>query len=102
MTIGEVARRTGVTVPTLRAWERRYALLLPVRTGGGHRRYSDEDVRRVRAVLDLTSQGWGVGAAARRVAAQEVESSPQPPAAQLRDRLWRALDQALRESTAES
>src|SRR5436190_24121016 len=24
MPIGEVARRTGVTVPTLRAWERRY------------------------------------------------------------------------------
>ena len=44
MPIGEVARRTGVTVPTLRAWERRYGLLLPVRTAGGHRRYTDEDV----------------------------------------------------------
>ena len=35
MSIGEVARRTGVTVPTLRAWERRYGLLVPVRTAGG-------------------------------------------------------------------
>ena len=99
MPIGEVARRTGVTVPTLRAWERRYELLLPVRTAGGHRRYSDEDVQRVLAVLELTGQGWGVGAAARRVAGRGSGAAPAalPPADELRDRLWSALDQALRE-----
>ena len=97
MPIGEVARRTGVTVPTLRAWERRYELLLPVRTAGGHRRYSDEDVQRVLAVLELTGQGWGVGAAARRVAGRRSAAAPAlPPADELRDRLWSALDQALR------
>jgi len=98
MPIGEVSRRTGVTVPTLRAWERRYGLLLPVRTAGGHRRYSDEDVQRVLAVLELTGQGWGVGAAARRVASRGSAGAPAlPPADELRDRLWSALDQALRE-----
>jgi DNA-binding transcriptional MerR regulator len=101
MSIGEVARRTGVTVPTLRAWERRYGLLLPVRTAGGHRRYRDEDVRRVLAVLDLTGQGWAVGAAARRVAGRRsAASAPRPPVDQLRDRLWNALDQALRDLPA--
>lgn len=65
--IGEVARRTGVTVPTLRAWERRYGLLEPERTEGGHRLYSDRDVDRVDAVVALTEQGWSVGAAARQV-----------------------------------
>lgn len=68
MPIGEVARQTGMTVPTLRAWERRYGLLVPVRTAGGHRRYSEEDVRRVLAVIELVRRGWGVGAAARQVA----------------------------------
>jgi DNA-binding transcriptional MerR regulator len=100
MPIGEVARRTGVTVPTLRAWERRYGLLLPVRTAGGHRRYSDEDVQRVLAVLELTGQGWAVGAAARRVAGQGPVPPVRPPVDELRDRLWRALDQALRELPA--
>jgi DNA-binding transcriptional MerR regulator len=101
MPIGEVARRTGVTVPTLRAWERRYGLLLPVRTAGGHRRYTDEDVQRVQAVLELASQGWAVGAAARRVAGRRPAASPtRPPVDELRDRLWSALDQALRELPA--
>lgn len=65
--IGEVARQTGVAVATLRAWEGRYGLLRPARTGGGHRRYRDEDVRRVLAVLQLAREGWTVGAAARWV-----------------------------------
>ena len=30
--IGELARRTGVATELLRAWERRYGLLAPVRT----------------------------------------------------------------------
>jgi DNA-binding transcriptional MerR regulator len=100
--IGEVARRTGVAVATLRAWERRYGLLLPVRTAGGHRRYSYEDVRRVLAVLDLTGQGWTVSAAARQVAGQEPSPSVRPPVEELRGRLWSALDQALRELPAET
>jgi MerR family transcriptional regulator, light-induced transcriptional regulator len=65
--IGEVARRTGVTVPTLRAWERRYGLLDPARTDGGHRLYSDDDVEHVRAMQRLLNDGWSAGAAAREV-----------------------------------
>jgi DNA-binding transcriptional MerR regulator len=102
MSIGEVARRTGVTVPTLRAWERRYGLLVPVRTAGGHRRYREEDVRRVLAVLELVRQGWAVGAAARQVAGQSSAASVARPVDELRDRLWSALEQALRDLPAET
>lgn len=65
--IGEVARRTGVTVPTLRAWERRYGLLDPARTDGGHRLYRDADVEHVRAMQRLLNDGWSASAAAREV-----------------------------------
>lgn len=68
--IGAVARRTGVAVATLRAWESRYAVLRPSRTEGGHRLYSEEDVDRVLAVLRLTGQGWSVAAAAASVTAE--------------------------------
>lgn len=65
--IGEVSRRTGVAVPTLRAWERRYGLLAPARTDGGHRLYSDTDVTRVRSMQQLLEEGWSAAAAAREV-----------------------------------
>ncbi len=70
--IGAVARRTGVAVATLRAWESRYRVLQPCRTDGGHRLYSEEDVDRVLAVLRLTAQGWSVGAAASSVTTERA------------------------------
>ncbi len=72
--IGAVARRTGVAVATLRAWESRYGVLRPARTDGGHRLYSEDDVERVLTVLRLTAQGWSVGAAAASVTADRSPS----------------------------
>lgn len=74
--IGEVARRTGVAVATLRAWERRYGLLDPHRTDGGHRRYGSADLARVRRMQQLLGDGWGADAAARQArhdALQQME-----------------------------
>jgi len=49
----------------LRAWERRYGLLQPVRTEGGYRLYSGDDEQRVRRMLDLLEQGLSPAEAAR-------------------------------------
>jgi hypothetical protein len=58
-------------------------------------------VQQVLAVLELTGQGWAVGAAARRVARPKPPASPaRPPVDELRERLWTALDQALRDLPA--
>jgi len=38
--IGELARRVAASQDLLRAWERRYGLLKPVRSPGGYRLYS--------------------------------------------------------------
>ncbi len=65
--IGEVSRRTGVAVDTLRAWERRYGLLEPDRTEGGHRLYREADIERVQAMSRLLDDGWSAAAAAREV-----------------------------------
>lgn len=84
--IGEVARRTGVAVATLRAWERRYGLLDPHRTDGGHRLYCEDDVTRVRSMSRLLDEGWSAGAAAREVTRQpaavvELRAVPGDPGA---------------------
>ena len=40
--IKRVAHLTGINPATLRAWERRYGLVAPDRTGSGYRLYTDE------------------------------------------------------------
>ncbi|AAY36018.1 MULTISPECIES: MerR family transcriptional regulator [Pseudomonas] len=58
--IREVARQTGVNAVTLRAWERRYGLIVPHRTAKGHRLYSDEHVQRVMKILTWLNRGVSV------------------------------------------
>ncbi|MFE4727385.1 MerR family transcriptional regulator [Microbacterium sp. NPDC056736] len=45
MRSGEVARRAGVNLQTLRYYERRGLLAPPLRTLGGHRTYPDDTVQ---------------------------------------------------------
>jgi PAS domain S-box-containing protein len=68
MRVGEVARRTGVGVSTLRAWERRFGILEPARSSSGQRLYTEVDVDRVVAVCRLLAEGLTLRAAAGRVA----------------------------------
>ncbi|MEX0705713.1 MAG: MerR family transcriptional regulator [Nitriliruptoraceae bacterium] len=94
--IGEVSLRTDVSVATLRAWERRYGLLRPARTAGGHRLYSERDVARVRDMSRLMSEGWAASAAAREASgattAPETDPDPERGAATLRQALTRAIE----------
>ncbi len=55
--IREVARLTGVNPITLRAWERRYQLIEPVRTESGHRLYSQEHIDFLHETLRLMAEG---------------------------------------------
>jgi DNA-binding transcriptional MerR regulator len=58
--IREVARITGVNAVTLRAWERRYGLIVPHRTPKGHRLYSADHVARIQAILTWLGRGVSV------------------------------------------
>ena len=81
--IGEIGRRVGVSPELLRAWETRYGLVSPQRTGGGLRLYSAEDERRVRLMKEHMAAGLSAaeaaglakveGAAARPVDLSEIE-----------------------------
>ena len=67
MRIGEVSRRTGLSAATIRAWQRRYGLLSPVRSSGQQRLYSEADVAVLREVRELVKAGWALPAAADHV-----------------------------------
>jgi MerR family transcriptional regulator, light-induced transcriptional regulator len=65
--IKQAAARAGVSVPVLRAWERRYGVIAPERTPSGYRRFDDATVARVRAMRGLVDQGWSPSAAAAAI-----------------------------------
>ena len=52
--------RAGVSVATLRAWERRYRAVMPARTAGEQRLYSDDDVERIALLRALTANGHSI------------------------------------------
>ncbi|MBR9988948.1 MAG: MerR family transcriptional regulator [Gemmatimonadetes bacterium] len=63
--IGVVARRTGLSLHVLRAWQRRYGAVVPVRTEGGQRLYSDLDVQRLRLLRQVTDAGRSISQVAQ-------------------------------------
>lgn len=65
--IGQFARRVGVSPELLRAWERRYDLLRPVRSPGGFRLYGEEDAERVALMRSALASGLSAAEAARTV-----------------------------------
>ena len=67
LAISEVARLTGLSTATLRIWQRRYGLGASRSSPGGHRRYSPQDVARLRAVQRFVGQGLPTAEAVRVV-----------------------------------
>ena len=57
MQIGKLAQAAGVTVQTVRYYERRGLLPEPIRTGSGYRSYDHEALRRLRFIV--TAKGLG-------------------------------------------
>ena len=67
-TIKQAAARTGLNVPVIRVWERRYRVVQPRRTPAGYRLYDDESIARLVAMRHLVAdEGWRPSQAAQRV-----------------------------------
>ena len=70
--ISVAAELAGVHPQTLRIYERK-GLVEPARTGGGSRRYSDEDIRLLQRIQVLTESGLNL-AGVKRVLELEAEN----------------------------
>jgi MerR family transcriptional regulator, light-induced transcriptional regulator len=69
--IGVVARMTGISMATLRAWERRYDFPESERTSGGHRLYSERGVLRLQWVKERIDEGMQTAQAINALRHQE-------------------------------
>lgn len=68
--IRTVSDLTGVNAITLRAWERRYGLIEPVRTSSGHRLYRQQDIDLINRVVGLLDRGMRIGQVKARLEAE--------------------------------
>ena len=69
-TIKQAAARSGLSVPTVRVWERRYGVVRPERTPTGYRLYDDDAIARLIAMRHLVEvQGIRPSQAADQVLA---------------------------------
>jgi len=74
LSIGELARQTGVPAATLRSWEDRYGFPRPQRLAGGHRRYEKGDTALIGEILRLRASGMSLQAAIGQAAARRAEA----------------------------
>lgn len=58
-----VVQQTGLKPDTLRAWERRYGLPSPERSGGGHRLYSQRDIDTIKWLMARQREGLSISRA---------------------------------------
>lgn len=62
-----VVRQTGVPAPTLRAWERRYGILVPYRGENDYRLYSERDIAIIRWLREEVRSGLTISQAIARL-----------------------------------
>ncbi len=84
--ISVAAELAGLHPQTLRIYERE-GLVEPIRSAGGTRRYSGEDVERIRLIGSLTASGLNVAGVKRVLALQAELAELRCTVERLRDEL---------------
>ena len=80
-TVKQVVAMTGLNATRLRAWERRYHVVSPRRTDSRYRMFSEDDVQRLRTMVQLIESGVTTHAAAQIVLSDATLLEPAPPVA---------------------
>lgn len=86
---GQVAKRAGVNVETLRYYERRGLIAAPSRSPGGHRSYSDDTV----ALLGVIKSAQRLGFTLDEVAELLATGSRHHPTSDLHTRAAAKIDE---------
>lgn len=89
LTIGELARRTGLSVSAIRFYEDK-GLVEPLRTGGNQRRYLRADIRRLSFILIAQRLGLSLGEIGAALGALPMGRTPDA-------RDWKRISGTIRE-----
>lgn len=105
-TIKQASARSGVSIPLLRAWERRYGAVRPERTAAGYRLYDEDAIAVLSTMRRLVVSGWSPSEAARAIREGTVppdatDAGPTPPGGASDDRPGGRLLKAATDISAE-
>jgi len=91
--IRTVSTLTGINPITLRAWERRYGIIKPVRTDSGHRLYTPDDIDIIHRVIALLDKGIAIGQVrkALHAATAEIQDKASDQWMQYREKMISAI-----------
>ncbi|MGL4522948.1 MAG: MerR family transcriptional regulator [Bacilli bacterium] len=94
--IKAICNKLGIQPGTLRAWERRYHIISPVRNEAGHRLYTDSHVRIIEFLIEKVQTGFTIGQAvqlyeADRQLTEQNENTPSNRAVELREKMQTSL-----------
>lgn len=92
-TISEIADRMGVNVSLVRFWEKEVAVVKPIRSGGGKRRYTQEDLQKLQSFYHLVKvKGYTLQGAMEAMKTQGKKNLKNPAREKLED-VYRKLKQ---------
>ena len=94
--ISVAAELAGVHPQTLRIYERK-GLVDPARTQGGSRRYSDDDIDRLRRIQELTTAGLNLEGVRRVIALEDEVRNLRGEVARLQHELGDAVERTHRQ-----
>lgn len=75
LTIGDLSRRTGLSVSAIRFYEEK-GLVHPVRSGGGQRRFLRADIRRLSFLLIAQQMGLSIAQIGEALASLPKDEAP--------------------------
>ena len=87
--IRTVSELTGVNSITLRAWESRYGLIVPIRKASGHRLYTQEHIDLINRVVGLLDRGMRIGQVKAEVLAGNNSDDSDSSLEDERQNYWR-------------
>ncbi|SER45217.1 MerR family transcriptional regulator [Salipaludibacillus aurantiacus] len=70
--IKAISTMLGIHPGTLRAWERRYKLIEPIRNDAGHRLYTDDQLNVLKWIVNKVNHGFTIGQAVELLDKQDV------------------------------
>ena len=71
--IKAISNMLGMHPGTLRAWERRYNIIEPVRNEAGHRLYTEDQMKVLKWVVGKVEQGFTIGQAVELLSDELLE-----------------------------